>query len=291
MPLQIIANSVVSGCSIALVAISVGLALLVPGFFDFALGVMIVVGAYSVYAFTGNGLSTTPAVVIGVVFAGSLGGFLNLIVQRPLRESRASASTMLLTSIGLLVCAQNIIALIFGDDVKSLRTGGARSGISILGLRVTGIQIITVVVCLILAIALSVFLKRTSAGRRIRAVATDRDLANVLGLEPERLILLTNVIGAGLAGVAGILIGYDSDISPSLGFDALLLGIVAAIAGGVGSVPGAVLGGLLIGLAKNLGTWLLPSQWQNAIVFVVLLLFLLLRPQGIFGKPLRSAKV
>jgi branched-chain amino acid transport system permease protein len=121
-------------------------------------------------------------------------------------------------------------------------------------------------------------------GKETRAVADDSLAASVVGINPERTIAWVFLIGSALAGLAGILISYETNIEPTMGFNALLKGIIASIIGGIGSIPGAALGGLLLGLAENLGIWKLPAMWKDTIAFALLILFLLLRPQGILGK-------
>jgi branched-chain amino acid transport system permease protein len=125
----------------------------------------------------------------------------------------------------------------------------------------------------------------------LRAVANDSELSSALGLNSGRVIAVAFALGSALAGVAAIFIAYDTDLTPMMGFRAILMGVVAVIVGGVGSIPGALVGGLFVGLAQHLGVWKLPTQWQDAIVFLILIVFLVLRPQGFLGKPLKRAAV
>ena len=123
----------------------------------------------------------------------------------------------------------------------------------------------------------------------MRAVANDSELARVAGIESDKIILLTFALGSALAGIAGILVALDVDMTPTMGMNALMMGVVAVIIGGVGSIPGIALGALLLGMAQHLGVWFISSQWQDAIAFVILLLFLLFRPQGFLGKKVKTA--
>jgi branched-chain amino acid transport system permease protein len=125
----------------------------------------------------------------------------------------------------------------------------------------------------------------------IRAVASDADLATACGLDCDRIIMVTFLIGSALAGVAAILLAYDSDMTPVMGFRALLMGMVAMIIGGVGSIPGVALGAILLGLVQHLTAWWISSRWQDALIFLILILFLLLRPQGFLGRPLSKTSV
>ena len=125
----------------------------------------------------------------------------------------------------------------------------------------------------------------------MRAVANDAQLSDISGLNSDRVIFWTFAIGSGLAGIAGILISFDLDMTPTMGMNALLMGVVAVIIGGVGNLPGVVLGALLLALAQHIGLWYLSSQWQDAIAFVILLVFLIFRPQGFLGKKVKKATV
>lgn len=118
----------------------------------------------------------------------------------------------------------------------------------------------------------------------MRAVADDPLAASVVGINPNKIIMIAFAIGSALAGMAGVLIAYETNLEPTMGFNAILKGIIASIIGGIGSIPGAILGGYFLGLAENLGIWKIQAGWKDAIAFGILILFLLFRPQGILGK-------
>jgi branched-chain amino acid transport system permease protein len=128
-----------------------------------------------------------------------------------------------------------------------------------------------------------VFIQRTKLGKAMRAVSDDPMAASVVGIYPEKTILMAFGIGSALAGVAGILISLETNIEPTMGFSAILKGIIASIIGGIGSIPGAMFGGLFLGIVENLGIYKIQAGWKDTIAFAILIVFLLLRPQGIFG--------
>ena len=132
-------------------------------------------------------------------------------------------------------------------------------------------------------IFLWLFIQKTKVGKAMRAVSDDPIAANVVGINPERIIRTSFAIGSALAGVAGILISFETNIEPTMGFSAFLKGIIASIIGGIGSIPGAVLGGFFLGLAENLGIWKISAGWKDCIAFAILIIFLLFRPWGILG--------
>ena len=149
---------------------------------------------------------------------------------------------------------------------------------------ITPIQILILSVSLTLFAALWLIIDKTKMGKAIRAVADDPVGASVSGIYPERVILYAFGIGSALAGMAGVLISLETNIEPTMGFNAILKGIIASIIGGIGSIPGAVLGGFFLGIVENLGIWKIQAGWKDTIAFAVLIIFLLLRPEGILGK-------
>lgn len=148
---------------------------------------------------------------------------------------------------------------------------------------ITDIQILILVVSIVLSVALWVFIQYSKLGKAMRAVADDPVAASVVGINPEKVIVAVFFIGSALAGAAGILISLETNIEPTMGFNAILKGIIASIIGGIGSIPGAVLGGYFLGLAENLGIWKIQAGWKDAIAFAILIAFLLFRPGGIMG--------
>ena len=152
-----------------------------------------------------------------------------------------------------------------------------------MGAVITDTQILILAVSITLCLVLWLFVKRTKLGKAIRAVADDRITASVVGINPERIILAAFAIGSALAGAAGILISLETNIEPTMGMNAILKGIIASIIGGIGSIPGAMFGGLFLGIAENLGIWKISAGWKDCIAFVILIVFLLFRPGGIMG--------
>lgn len=149
---------------------------------------------------------------------------------------------------------------------------------------ITPIQILILSASLILFAALWLIIDKTKMGKAIRAVADDPIGASVSGIYPEKVILYAFGIGSALAGISGVLISLETNIEPTMGMNAILKGIIASIVGGIGSIPGAVLGGFFLGIVENLGIWKIQAGWKDTIAFAVLIILLLLRPQGILGK-------
>jgi branched-chain amino acid transport system permease protein len=220
---------------------------------------------------------------LSVILAAILGIAIDRSVYYPLRQQDASNLIFLLASFGVFIFLQNLIQLIYGAQILTIRTGPIKEGHHFLGAVITDIQILILVVSCCLLVVLWLFIQRTKLGKAMRAVSDDPLAANVVGINPERIIRSSFAIGSALAGAAGILISLETNIEPTMGFSALLKGIIASIIGGIGSIPGAVLGGFFLGLAENLGIWKISAGWKDCIAFAILIIFLLMRPSGILG--------
>ncbi len=286
---QLLMNAIIAASVYALMAISFGLIYSTVRFFHFAHGVVFVIAPYCVYLFHSQlGWPLAPSMAMGVFASTCTGALCDLCIYRPLRRKKASSLIFLIASLGIYVALQNLISLGFGDDTKTMRSGVVQEGVNILGARVTPLQLTTIGVSVALVVALALFLKASRTGLRIRAVANDPQLAVCSGISSDRVILWTFLIGSALAGVSGILVSLDTDMMPTMGMNALLMGIVAVIIGGAGSVPGSMIGAILLALIQQFGIWKIGSEWQDIIALGVLLLFLLWRPNGIFGKPFKG---
>ena len=288
---QSLANGFISASWIALVALGFGLIYGPTRFFHFAHGVVFVLAPYMVYCFLvlcslPIGLAI-PLAILCSVLAGCL---MEIGIYKPLRGKGATQLTLLLASLGLYVAGQNAISLAFGKDTKTLGLG-VRQGIEVLNARVTIIQFVVLAVSAFSIVVLGVALKKTRWGKSLRAVANDRLLAEVSGIDSKKAILWSFAVGSALAAIAGILVALDVDMTPTMGLNALILGVVAFIVGGTGSIPGIALGALLVGMAQHVGALALGSKWQDAIVFVILVLFLVAKPGGFFGRIGRRASV
>jgi branched-chain amino acid transport system permease protein len=282
---QLIFYGIVEAGGYSLVAISFALIYRTTRFFHFSHGAVYTFGAYFAYLFAVQlGLSRIIAFPLACVATAVLGMLLELGVYKPMRRGNATDLTLLIASLGLYVALQNVISMAWGDDTKTMRTGEVVEGHLFLGARITDVQIIIIVTSIVLITLMALILTQTKFGKSLRALANDHELARLSGINSDRYILYAFAIGSFLAAVASIMISFDTDMTPTMGFNALLMGVTAVIVGGVESLPGAALGGLLIGLAQNLGVAVLPSQWQDTIAFGILILFLLFRPHGILGR-------
>jgi len=286
---QLIANGLIAGAIYALVASGFSLIYNVTKMMHFAHGSVLAFGAYLVYSFASMHVSFPLAVLATLIATCAVGEAVNRFVYLPLRARKASSAVLLISSLAAMIFLNALILAVWGADIKTVPLGYGNPVIEFAGVLITGVQLTIIAVAVVLLVFLWWLMTRTRFGKAMRALADNKDVAQTVGINPERLYTLTFVVGSVLAAVAGILIGIEQNLHPTMGVSLILKGFTGAVIGGMLSVPGAVLGSLLLGLVENIGIWWLPSGYKDAIAFALLFLFLLFRPQGILGKKLREA--
>jgi branched-chain amino acid transport system permease protein len=287
---QLIINGIIAGAIYALMASSFSLIFNIVKFMDLSLGALFVTGAFSAYTFNVVlGFPFFLAMLFALIFTVVIGMLINQFVYKYLRNKNATNFVFLLTSFGVFLFITGAILLFYGAEVKSFNNEISK-GYEILGFIITRTQIELIAVSIILFIVLQIFMNYSKTGRAMRAMADDKSIASTLGINPEKMIVITSVIAALFAGIAGILVALEQNLEHTMGFNAILKGLTASIIGGVGNVPASILGGFLIGIVENIGIWYLPSGYKDAIAFALLIIFLLLRPHGLLGVKTREDK-
>jgi len=198
---------------------------------------------------------------------------------------------MLLASLGAYVVLQNMISMVFGDRIQTVYTGPVTQGLCLLGMRLTSVQISTILASVLCITISDLLLRASRVGTMMRAYANNSTYAEIVGISSTRILLMVSGLSSVLAGVAGIAMGMDIGITPAMGMQPFMMGVVAVVVGGNRHAWGIALGALLLTVAQNLGGWILGSQWQNVVAFLVLVLFLVFRPQGFLGRPLWKGSV
>ncbi|MBI1979446.1 MAG: branched-chain amino acid ABC transporter permease [Elusimicrobia bacterium] len=281
---QLILNGLIAGSIYALVALGFTIIYRTVKFFHFAHGVVYTAGAYLAYTFAISlGLNFLLSFFLATILAAVLGLCIDRLVYSPLRQKKAPNLVLLIASFGVFIFIQNLIQLLYGAQILTLRTGPIVEGYEIFSAVITPIQVMILAVSIVLMFAFWLFVQKTKMGKAMRAVADDPIGASVVGIYPENTILTAFAIGSAAAGMAGILISLETNIEPTMGFSAILKGIIVSIIGGIGSIPGAMLGGFFLGIVENLGIWKIQAGWKDTIAFAVLIIFLLFRPGGIFN--------
>ena len=279
-------NGVSLGSIYAVIALGYTMVYGIAKMLNFAHGDVIMVGAYIVFALTSYaGVNPYLALVISMAACTLLGMAIERLAYKPLRG--ASPLAVLITAIGVSYFLQNMALLIFGSQAKSFTSIVNLPALTLAGGKITisAETIVTIIVSLIIMVSLTLFVNKTKPGRAMLAVSEDKGAAQLMGVNVNATISLTFAIGSGLAAVAGVLLcsAYPT-LSSQTGAMPGIKAFVAAVLGGIGSIPGAVIGGVLIGVIEILSRSYISSQMADAIVFAVLIIVLLVKPTGILGK-------
>ncbi|SFA98467.1 amino acid/amide ABC transporter membrane protein 1, HAAT family [Acetitomaculum ruminis DSM 5522] len=278
------------GSVYALIALGYTMVYGIAKMLNFAHGDVIMIGGYTVYTIVSTmGLSPWLGMAASVVVCTVLGVAVEKIAYKPLRM--ASPLAVLITAIGVSYFLQNMGLLIFTASPKAFTSVVSISNIKLAdgALNISGVTLVTIITCIIIMIALMFFIKKTKAGRAMVAVSEDKGAALLMGIDVNSTISLTFAIGSGLAAVAGFLLcsAYPT-LTPYTGAMPGIKAFVAAVFGGIGSIPGAFIGGILLGIIEILSKAYISSQLSDAIVFLVLILVLLIKPTGILGKEIHE---
>lgn len=284
-------NGISLGSVYAIIALGYTMVYGIAKMLNFAHGDVIMIGAYVVMtAVTGMGLPPAAAILIAVIFCTVLGIVIESVAYRPLLNA-ASSLAVLITAIGVSYLLQNIALLVFGANTISFPKVLSIPALSLAGgeLTITGEAFITIVSCIVIMIALTLFIRKSKAGQAMLAVSEDKGAAQLMGINVNGTIALTFAIGSALAAIAGVLLcSVYPTLTPYTGAMPGIKAFVAAVFGGIGSIPGAFIGGLLLGIIEVFGKAYISSQMADAIVFGVLILILIVKPTGILGKNIQE---
>ena len=287
--LQLIINGLIAGSIYALAASGFALIYYVVKFQYFSQGAIITLAAYLFFLFSNlMKLNNALAVLLSIITSILIALFTNFIVYRPLRKRKATPTILLISSIVILMFSSSLVLAIFGSSTKTLLLSNQNKTFQLGFLTITSIQIMIIISALALFLLLWLTLKKTMLGKSMRALADNKDVAQIVGINPEKIYSYTFVISAVLGAFSGILIGLEQNLYPRMGVLIIVKGFIASVIGGLGSVPGAIIGGLFVGLAENIGVLYFPSSYKDVISFTVLLIFLLFRPQGFLGVKMRD---
>ena len=283
-------NGISLGSVYAIIALGYTMVYGIAKMLNFAHGDVIMVGAYISYLST-TALNVPPllSVLIAMVVCTVLGVVIEGLAYRPLRK--ASSLAVLITAIGVSYFLQNAALLIWGSAPKSFSSIVPFDSISLFGgdLIITSEAIVTVITCIVIMILLNLFTKKGKMGKAMRAVSEDKDAAQLMGINTNFTISMTFAIGSALAAVAGVLLcsAYPT-LTPTIGSMPGIKAFTAAVFGGIGSIPGAMLGGILLGVIEIFATSYISSQLSDAILFAILIIVLLVKPTGLLGKAVKE---
>ncbi len=278
---QLILNGVMSGAILTVPAIGLTAIYAVLRFPNFAVASHATVGAFAGYlANVMLGWPLVPAALAAFLAAGVIGVVSDWVVLRPLRP--AGLITVTIASVALMIALENLVRLGFGNALRDYDLPILRDW-RFAGLRVGPQQLEDLAIAVVAVGVLFAVLHLTRVGKAMRAVADNPALAAIKGIDAAKIALLVNFVAMGLAGLGGMLIGLDTSIDPLTGFRTLLAVFAAAVVGGLGSIPGAVMGALTVGIAEELSQLALPPDYRTVVGFLAILLVLTMRPRGLLG--------
>lgn len=279
--LQLLIYGIILGSIIALGAIGVSLTFGILRFANFSHGDLMTLGAYFALAFVvGLGLPMVVSFVLAAVATAFSALLVDRLVYRQLR--RSSPVILLISSFGMALILRSIIQLVWGPS-NQVYEAGIQLPWVIAGLRIKTDQIYILLGTVILVTALHLFLQHSKMGKAMRAMADSIDLARITGIDTERVVMWTWVIGAVMAAAAGIFLGMDTRLHPIMGWRLLLSVFAAAVLGGIGKPYGAIAGGMIIGITEEMSTLFLSPAYKSAVAFGLLVLMLIVRPKGLLG--------
>ena len=284
--LSYLINGISLGSVYAIIALGYTMVYGIAKMLNFAHGDIIMVGGFTAFTVVSTiGGSPIVGILAAVAVCTVLGVAVERVAYRPLRD--ASPLAVLITAIGVSYLLQNVALLIFGSNARQFTSVVNLPPLKLAGgeLSISSVTIVTILACIVIMAGLMLFINKTKIGQAMLAVSEDRGAATLMGINVNRTIAVTFAIGSALAAIAGVLLcsAYPS-LTPYTGSMPGIKAFVAAVFGGIGSIPGALIGGVLLGVIENLTKAYISSQLSDAIVFSVLIIVLLVRPTGILGK-------
>lgn len=281
--LQLLANGIINGVLFALLAFGFGLVYRSARVFHIAYAGVFLIAAYAFYAANAwFGIPLALALPVGVVVCAAAGWVIEIWLYRPLSQRKASAGAVMVASMGVFIILENVLALIFGNEVRTLNREMA-SRIQLGPVALTSIQLVQFAVGALMLAALAVVMKKVKAFKIIWAMGDEPDLIPVLGIPVNRYRTVVFVLSAAMGGAASCLIGLDVGMDPHMGMTYLLIAAVAVLAGGIDRYLGWLAGGFILALLGSVVVWQISAKWIDLAIFGFLLTVMLLRPQGLFG--------
>ncbi|RWD63466.1 branched-chain amino acid ABC transporter permease [Mesorhizobium sp.] len=280
--LQLFIDGVVSGCAIGLVSVSFSYFYATTGTFHVAHAGIYTFSAYLAWWLVGLGVPFAAALALAVAFGGVAGYITQRFLYERLSRDAASPLVMMIASIGLLTVLQNVVAILFTPNIVQFDLSWRLSHISLGGISLSYPQALIFVSSLAIVTALVLFARHSALGKRIRAVTSNPDLAEITRLAPKQVFAIVLAISSAIVAVPGVLIGVDQALQPYTSLLVLLTAVIAMIAGGIGSLTGAFCMSILLAVVQSMSVAFMSGRWSVAAVFGIFIVFILFRPEGLF---------
>ncbi|HDR68322.1 MAG TPA: branched-chain amino acid ABC transporter permease [Bacteroidaceae bacterium] len=288
MFLQFIINGLIMGSIYSIVALGFALVYNTTRIFHISYAALYIAAPYFLLTFYSKfGMPFLMAFVLAVFSTVIIGLLIELVIYKPLVRKNSSSNIIMISSIGVMIIIINMIALIYGNETKIINPDISKT-VRFGQLIVTYTQLIQLLVCSLIIIVFLAFLKFSRFGIRTRAMRDDNELCSVFGMDIQRMRIILFSLSTVFCAVGGGLVAWDVGMDPYVGMPMLLNAVVALIIGGVGRFEAPILGGYIIGILQSLSVFMFSARWQDAVTFTLLILFLLLRPQGILGEKKRA---
>ncbi|MBF0329162.1 MAG: branched-chain amino acid ABC transporter permease [Nitrospirae bacterium] len=293
MLLQQLINGLTVGCVYAVIALGYTMVYGILEFINFAHGEIYMLGAYFgiifLALFTSSGLAASNfplafalTVLLTILFCSAYGFTIEKIAYRPLRK--APRLSPLISAIGISIFLQNYVMITQGATDKVFPQKFGDASFNFMGASATSLQLIIIFASGLMMLGLHLFIRKTRTGKAMRATAQDMTMASLVGINVDRIISVTFIIGAGLAAAAGVMVAaYYGLVNYSIGYVAGIKAFTAAVLGGIGNIPGAMLGGVVLGLIESLGSAYVSAEYKDVYAFIILLIILLIKPSGLLG--------
>jgi neutral amino acid transport system permease protein len=282
---QVSVNGMVSGSYFALGAVGLTLVYGILRLVNFAHGDMLTIGVYIAFLVSVTwGAPFFVGVIAAVAATAALGVAFERVLFRPMRDRNARMLQLILITIGLAFLLRNGVQFVAGSQVKSLDVD-VTSSVEFIGLRIGRTELFVVITGFVVLAAIAAMLRLTALGKQMRALSDNFELAETTGIDTDRIVIATWIFAGGLAGLAGALLGAAAgQVTPNIGFFILLSLFAAVILGGIGNAYGALAGGLILGLSQEWSTLVFEARWKTVVGFFILIIVLVVRPQGVFGR-------
>lgn len=282
---QLTVSGIQFGLLIALGALGLSIIYGTTGLTNFAHGEILTFGALATWTLNvGVGLPFILAAILGVILSGAFGWLNNAVLWKPLRKRGTGLIAMMIVSIGLAIFLRNLYLFFYGGDKQAYAEYAGMAGLQFGPVSITPTDIVSLIVAVIAIAAVVLIVQKTRMGKATRAVADNPSLASSAGINVERVITFVWILGAALAGLGGILLGFTQQVSFQMGFQILLLIFAAVTLGGLGTIWGAIVGSLVVGLFLQLTTLIIPTELKSVGALLVLIVILLVRPYGLLGR-------